>query len=104
MFNATLIISVVAVFISLVAKYVPAVAKWYYDPARDNVRGLIMVGLMALATVGYYFLAPQFGWVLVTWQEAVTAFVIALTANQMTDRVTADSNTQKEIKEEKAVG
>lgn len=107
MFNAALITSVLSIIISLVAKYVPFVAKWYYDPARDNVRGLIMVGLMALITGGYYFLAPQFaqfGLTPITWQEGVVAFFIALGSNQLTDRTTPYSPTKAEIVAEEAVG
>lgn len=104
MLTSAIILSALAVILSLVAKYIPSLARWYYDPARDDVRGLIMVGLMAAITAGYCFLAPQFGWQVITWQQALIEFFFALGSNQLTDRVTADSSTQKQMKEERTVG
>lgn len=96
-----LILVGIGVFISLVFSYFPAVSKWFYK-LNYNIRGLVMVGLSAAATLIVYALSCWNWLSIVSCDQAgiqvlVSAFIKVLLANQVTYMVSPESPTKTKM-------
>jgi hypothetical protein len=98
MITANIISGVAGILLSLGFSYIPSFSEWYYSITKQ-LRGLVMVGFMALVAVVVWLLSCYvgYGFVQCTTNGAkvlIEAFVSALLLNQATYQVTPESPTK----------
>lgn len=103
-FTPELIAGLVGVALSWLFGWFPGLRTWY-AALQSAVKSAIMLGLLAVASVGVYLLVfygvLQTGEPITIW-KLVSVFFVATTINQVAYTLTPQSREVKQIKAERA--
>lgn len=98
-----LLASLAGILLSLLAAYLPGFNEWY-DVLDGRAKRLVMLGLLAASSLGAYGLSCA-GWFdpVVTCDQAgietiISAFILAMVANQTTYQITTASSEERKEK------
>lgn len=101
-FTPAVIAGFVGVVLSWLFGWFPGLRTWY-AALKSEVKSAIMLGLLALTSVGIYLLA-YYGIIVteepITIWQLVSVFFIATTVNQATYIITPQATDVREIKKE----